>query len=164
MTDQELNALFAEWASWCRSKRLFAPSPHPRSILGTMRLPSAAPEPRDRELSAELARLHLAIMAGGERSEIIIAHYLLGPYSKFHVGDDTEGRPIYKRRLRKQMARAAGIAPAAWSRSVRRACRDAYERMTRTARLDDAEPVARYSFDPVEYSGKIPEQPATSGN
>jgi hypothetical protein len=129
MTDQELNAMFSEWALWCRSKRLYSPNPNPRSIIGSLRLQASLSEPRDPDLSPEMARLHLAIMAGGQRGHIIVAHYLHRPYYKHQVGIDPEGKPIFRRRMVKEMAAGAGIQRESWNRAVKRACRDAYARM-----------------------------------
>lgn len=126
MTDQELNARFSEWATWVRSKRLYSPNPNPRSIIGSLRL-SGGGEPADRALSVEMARLHLAVLGAGDRGALVAAHYLLRPYYRREVvGED--GKPTYKRRKVRELAEAVGCNPAGWSRSVRRACREIYER------------------------------------
>jgi hypothetical protein len=127
MTDQELNARFAEWATWVRSKRLYSPSPNPRSIIGGLVLTGGG-EPADRALSAEMARLHLAVISAGDRGSLVAAHYLLRPYYRREVGTDKQGRPIYKRRKVRELAEAVGYSPASWSRSVKRACREIWER------------------------------------
>jgi len=36
LTDSDLHRIFGEWAAWVRSKRLFAPSPNPQSIIGSL--------------------------------------------------------------------------------------------------------------------------------
>lgn len=138
MTDQDLNALFAEWAAWVRSKALYSPNPHPRSILGALRMPSGHQDGPSAPLSAEMARLHLAIMGSGDRGQLIVAHYLLRPYERRQVGVDERGMPVFKRRLIKELAYAAGIEPASWARSVKRACRDVHERMCAVQRLEYA--------------------------
>jgi hypothetical protein len=129
MDDQQLNALFCEWALWCRSKRFYSPNPNPQSIIGRLRLQAGLSEPRDPDLSSEMARLHLAIMGAGQRGHIIVAHYLHRPYYKHQVGKDPEGNPIWRRRMVKEMAAEAGMQRESWNRAVRRACRDAYARM-----------------------------------
>lgn len=140
MNDQELNALFCEWASWCRSKRLYSPNPNPRSIIGRLRLHANLHEPRDPELSADMARLHLAIMGAGDRGHLVVAHYLHRPYYKHRVGTAPNGEPIYRRRMVKEMAAAVGIERESWNRAVRRACRDIHARMQAIDRVTD--PVA----------------------
>lgn len=137
MDDQQLALYFAEWADWCRSKRLYSPSPNPKSIIGTLRMPSGGREPPDRPLSAEMARLHLAIMGSGDRAQLIVAHFLLRPHFRHQVGTDPRGQPIYRRRLVKELAAAAGIERESWNRSVRRACRDVYERMSAAASVTE---------------------------
>lgn len=137
MEDQQLNALFCEWANWVRSKRLYSPNPNPRSIIGQLRLQAGLIEPRDRDLSPDMARLHLSIMAAGDRGHLIVAHFLHRPYYKHRVGTTTQGEPIFRRRLIKEMAAAAGIARESWNRSVRRACRDVYARAQNLARVTD---------------------------
>jgi hypothetical protein len=137
MNDQELNALFSEWAGWCRSKRLYSPNPHPQSIIGRLRLQSRLSTPADFDLSADMARLHLAIMGAGDRGHLIVAHYLHRPYFKHRVGTAPDGEPIFRRRLVKEMASAAGIARESWNRAVRRACRDVYERSRAIDRVTD---------------------------
>jgi hypothetical protein len=128
MDDQQLNAIFCEWAEWVRSKRLYSPNPNPPSIIGRLRLQAGLAAPRDFDLSADMARLHLAIMGGGDRAHLVVAHFLHRPYYQRRVGTDPQGSPIYRRRMVKEMAAAAGIARESWNRSVRRACRDIYSR------------------------------------
>lgn len=128
MNDQELNAVFAEWADWCRSKRLYSPNPHPPSIIGRLRMQAGLSRPLDFDLSADMARLHLAIMGAGDRGHLIVAHFLHRPFYKHRTGTDPNGEPIYRRRMVKEMAAAAGMARESWNRAVRRACRDVYGR------------------------------------
>ena len=151
MDDQQLNAVFAEWAEWCRSKRLYSPNPNPRSIIGQLRLQAGLIEPRDRDLSPDMARLHLSIMAGGDRGHLIVAHYLHRPYYKHRVGTAPNGEPIYRRRMVKEMAAAAGIERESWNRAVRRACRDVYSRAQAIA--DVTESAAEQSWPGGYVSG-----------
>jgi hypothetical protein len=135
--DARLDAIFSEWAAWVRTKRLYSPSPNPKSIIGRLRLQQGLSEPPDAALSPEMARLHLAIMAAGDRGNLIVAEFLHRPTFRHMVGRAPDGEPIYRRRMIKEMAAAAGIRNESWRRSVRRACRDVYARSQAIILVDE---------------------------
>lgn len=126
--DARLERIFCEWADWVRSKRLYSPSPNPKSVIGRLRLQSGLSEPPDAALSTEMARLHLAIMAAGDRGSMVVAEFLHRPTFRRIVGRAPNGDPIMRRRLIKEMSAAAGIRDESWRRSIRRACREIYRR------------------------------------
>lgn len=113
LTDGEMHALFCEWAAWVRSKRLYAPSPNPQSIIGTLvRLPSG--RTGDARLDPLLASLHMAIVgAEGRDGHILSVEYLWRPYSKPKV-------PV------KRIADALGFSRQRWYQLVKDARRRVY--------------------------------------
>lgn len=64
-TDNDLHALFEDWAHWATTRRFFSPPPVNTSLLGRLTSktrPTRAGGP-DAQCNAELAALHLAIAA-----------------------------------------------------------------------------------------------------
>lgn len=100
-TNLQLHSMFAEWAGWVRSKRLYSPSPNPQSIIGTLvRLPSG--REGNARLDPQLAALHSAIIGAEEADRILIVCYYLRAQShrKYRRG----GVPV------KTMAHALGVS------------------------------------------------------
>ena len=97
----KLHSLFSEWANWVRSKRLYAPSPNPQSIIGTLvRLPSG--REGNARLDAQLAALHSAIIGADEADHmLIVCYYLRGEMKKRYRRG---GVPV------KAMAHALGVS------------------------------------------------------
>lgn len=63
--DQALNELCMAWAAWCRTRRFYGPPPQQAAMLGrlsSMSSPTGRADP-DAPCSAELAALHLAVIA-----------------------------------------------------------------------------------------------------
>jgi len=61
--DRDLDALCEQWVSWCRSRRLYGPSPRLGSILGQLSGKSSrsmTPGGPDAIASAELSAFHIA--------------------------------------------------------------------------------------------------------
>lgn len=114
MTDSDLHMLYTEWAAWCRSKRLFAPSPNPQSIIGCLVKPSAGRE-GDAQLSPEIAALHQAILGIETRDgQIIRFEYLIRPYRRPKV-------PV------KRIAGALGFSRQRWYQLLKDARRRVYD-------------------------------------
>lgn len=114
MTDADLHVLYVEWAAWCRSKRLFAPSPNPQSVIGCLVKP-----PSDREgdgrLDPQIAALHQAIIGIETRDgQIIRFEYLVRPYRRPKV-------PV------KRIAGALGFSRQRWYQLLKDARRRVYE-------------------------------------
>ncbi|MCR4301872.1 MAG: hypothetical protein NUV51_09700 [Sulfuricaulis sp.] len=77
MTDNDLHMLFYDWAQWVRSKRLYAPSPNPQSIIGSLvRLPGG--NERNARLDTTLAALHMAVSGADESHKALVCCYYLG--------------------------------------------------------------------------------------
>lgn len=69
MKESQLHLLYLEWASWHRSRRLFAP-PVPPSLLARLQpLPASSGEEPDAACSARLSLLNTAILAQPEGNE-----------------------------------------------------------------------------------------------
>lgn len=80
--DRDLDALCDAWAHWCRTRRFYGPAPMNASVLGKLSGKSQAPrEPGgpDAPCSAELAALHLAVIAQPREAldrKVFELHYL----------------------------------------------------------------------------------------
>lgn len=87
MTDSDLHVLYTEWAAWCRSKRLYAPSPNPQSVIGCLVKPPSE-RTGDGKLDPQIAALHLAILGADEENRgIVTCYYLRGQIvSKYRRG------------------------------------------------------------------------------
>jgi hypothetical protein len=113
MTDSDLHALFCEWGAWARSRRLYAPSPNPQSVIGSLvRLPGG--REGNARLDPMLAALHMAILgAEGRDGQIVSIEYLWRPYSRPKV-------PV------KRIASALGFSRQRWYQLVKDARRRVY--------------------------------------
>lgn len=113
MPDGELHALFYEWGAWVRSRRLYAPSPNPQSIIGTLvRLPGN--REGDAPLDSRLPGLHASIMGASNRDKTILcSEYLWRPYHHPKV-------PV------KKIASALGVSRQRWYQLVKDARRRVY--------------------------------------
>lgn len=112
MDDSDLHALFCEWATWCRTKRLYAPSPNPQSVIGSLvRLPGG--REGNARLDQQLASLHMAILGAGRDGYIISVEYLWRPYSRPKM-------PV------KRIASALGFSRQRWYQLVKDARRRVY--------------------------------------
>ena len=116
MTDNDLHMLFYDWALWVRSKRLYAPSPNPQSIIGSLvRLPGG--NERNARLDTVLARLHVAITgAEGRDGHILSVEYLWRPHTHPKV-------PV------KKIAGALGFSRQRWYQLVKESRRRVYARV-----------------------------------
>jgi len=123
--NQELHMFATSWASWHRSRRLFAP-PIPQNILARMR-PQPVREAPDAILSADLSYFNLALLAQPEGSGKDAMYY-------FYLH---QIRPV------KLAADEMGITTQAFYKALKKARQETYARYRRMMR-GETETVSDY--------------------
>jgi len=74
MTDGDLAAVFDEWATWERNRRLYAPSPNVQSIFSAILGPRGRDRP-DAANDALMPYLHIAVAGSAEHGPLIVAYH-----------------------------------------------------------------------------------------
>jgi hypothetical protein len=122
MTDGDLATVFDEWATWERSRRLYAPSPNVQSIMGAMVGPTGRDRP-DAANDALMPHIHSALLSNPPELKLIVAAH----YKRKQQVVKEDGTVMYRRDPMKRLAGNLGMSQRTLERHLPIARRKVYE-------------------------------------